>query len=90
MRSDFCVVCYLQKALRNSIETNGNKFAISDHTPLKPDVNTLGSYLRLICKHELYILPNIKVRAAKHHGKNYIKDRPPLVRHPLRKGLFTT
>ena len=37
----------------------------------------------LICENELYILPNKKVSAAEDHGKNYMRDRPPLVRHLL-------
>ena len=36
----------------------------------------------------LYILPIKKVRAAKDHGRNYMKDRPPLILHYLRNGLF--
>ena len=37
-----------------------NKFAISDHTALKLDVQALRSYLSVICEYEHYILPNIK------------------------------
>ena len=57
---------------------------------LKLDVQALRSYLSLICEHELYILPNKKVSTAKDHGKNYMKDRPPLVRHFLRNRLLQT
>ena len=42
-RSDFC----------ETIETNNNKFAISNHTALRLDVQALRSYLRLICEYEL-------------------------------------
>ena len=55
---------------------------------LKIDLHTLGSYLMLICEYELYILPNKKVNAAKDHGKNYMRDKSPLVRHLLRDGLL--
>ena len=79
---------FYHEPLCTSIETNVNKFAISNYTALKLDAQTLRSYLRLICKYELYILPNKKVSAAKDHGKNYMKDRPPLVRHLLRNRLF--
>ena len=67
---------------------NVNKFAISNHTALKLDVQALRSYLSLICEYEIYILPNRKVSTAKDHGNNYIKDRPPLVRHLLRNCLL--
>ena len=68
---------------------NINKFAISNHTALKLDVQTLRSYLILICEYELYILPNKKISTTKDHGKNYMKDRPraPLARHLLRNCL---
>ena len=55
-----------------------DKFPISNHIALKLDVHAPGSYLRLICEYELYILPNKKVSAAEDHGKNYMKDRHPL------------
>ena len=70
---------FYHEPLHTSIETNGNKFAISNPTALKLDVQVLKSYLSLICEYELYILPNKKVSTAKVHGKNYMKDRPPLV-----------
>ena len=70
------------------METNVNKFAISNHAALKLDEEALRSYLSLICEYELYILPNKRVSSAKDHGKNYMKDRPPLVRHLLRKCLL--
>ena len=47
-------------------------------------MHTLRSYLKLICEYELHSLPNEKGSGAKDHGKNYIKVRPPLVRHLLR------
>ena len=46
-----------------------NNFAISNHTALILSVHALGSYLKLTCEYELYILPNTKVSAAKDHGK---------------------
>ena len=83
-RSDFCVV--FTRSLC-ALETNLNKFTISNHTALKLDIQALSSYLRLFCEYELYSLPNKKVSAAKDHGKNYMKDRPPLVHHLLRNCL---
>ena len=61
-----------------------NKFAISNRTALILRVHALRSYLTLICEYELHSLPNKNVSGAKVHGKNYIKVRPPLVRHVLR------
>ena len=83
---DFCAVFY-HEPLRTGIETNINKFAISNHTAFKLDVQALRSYLSLICKYELDILPIKKVSSAKDHGKNCMKDRPPLVHHLLRNRL---
>ena len=51
-------------------------------------VHALRSYLKLICKYEFHSLPNKKVSGAKDHDGNYIKVRPPLVRHLLRNRLF--
>ena len=34
------------------------------------------------------MLPNTKVSAAKDHGKNYMKVRPPLVRHLWRNRVL--
>ena len=70
------------------IESIVNRFAISDHTALIFGVHALRSYLKLICEYELHSLPNTKVNAAKDHGKNYMKIRPPLVRHLLRNRLL--
>ena len=39
--------------LRTSIETNVNKFVISNHTALKLDVQALRGYLSIICEYEL-------------------------------------
>ena len=64
-----------------------NKFAISNHTALILRIDALRSYLKLIFEYELHVLSNIKVDTAKGHGKNYIKVRPPLVRHLLRNRL---
>ena len=72
---------FYNEPLRTWIKTNVNKFAISNHTALKLDVQTLRNYFSLICEYELYILPNKKVGTAKDHGKNYMKDRQPLVRN---------
>ena len=66
---------------------NVNTFAISNHTALKLDVQALRSYFNQICEYELYILPNKEVSTAKDHGKNYMKDGPPLFRHLLRNCL---
>ena len=56
------LVCsFYHKPLRTRTETNVNKFAISNHTALKLDVQALRSYLSLICEYELYILPNKKL-----------------------------
>ena len=65
------------------LKTIVNKFAISNQTVLILGVHALGSYLKLICEYELHSLPNKKVSGAKDHGKNYIKNRPTLVRHLL-------
>ena len=73
-----------------AFELNGNKFAISNHAALKLDVQALRSYLSLICEYELYILPNKKISTTKDHGKNYMKDRPSLVRHLLGNCYCTT
>ena len=51
-------------------------------------VHALRSYLKLICEYELNSLPNKNFSRAKDHGKNYIKVRPPLVRHLLRNRLY--
>ena len=72
---------FYHEPLRSWIEKDVNKFAISNHTALTLDVQALRRYLSLICEYELYILPNKKVSTAKDHGKNYMKDRPLLVRH---------
>ena len=79
-RFDFYVV--LPRVLRTWIGTIVNKFAISNHAALILGVHALRSYLKLICEYEIHSLPNKKVSGAKDdHGKNYIKFRPPLVRH---------
>ena len=79
---------FYHEPLCTSIETNVNKFAISNHTALQFKAEVLRSHLRLVCEYELYTLPNKKVSAAKDHGKNYMKDRPPLIRHLLRDRLL--
>ena len=79
---------FYHEPLRTWIETNVNKFAISNHTALNLGKQALRSYLSLICEYELYIFPDKKVNTAKDHGKNYMKDRPPLVHHLLRNCLL--
>ena len=64
------------------------KFVISHHTALILGVHPLISYLKLICEDELHSLPNKQVNGEKDHGKNYIKVRPPLVRHLLCNRLW--
>ena len=78
---------FYHERLRIWIETIVNKF-VSNHTALILGVHALRSYLKLICEYELHTLPNKKVILAKDHGKNYIKVRPPLVRHLLRSRLL--
>ena len=80
-RSDFCTVNYIGSLGALGLRTIANKFAVSNHTVLILRVHALRSYLKLICEYELHSLPNKKVCSAKDHGKNYIKVRPPLVRH---------
>ena len=76
------LVCsFYPESLRTWIKTIVNKFAILNHTTLILGVHALRSYLKLICEYKLHSLPNKKVSGAKDHGKNYIKVRPPLVRH---------
>ena len=79
---------FYHEPLRTWIETNINKFAISCHTVLTLVVHVLRSYPRFMCEYELYILLNKKVNSAKDHDKNYIKDRPPLVRGYPRSAIF--
>ena len=74
--------------MRTWIKTVVNRFAISNYTALILGVHALRSYLKLIYEYELHSLPNEKASGAKDHGKNYIKVRPPLVRHLLRNRLF--
>ena len=80
-----CSFCH--EPLRTWIETNVNKFAISNHTALKLDVQTLRGFLSLICEYELYILPNKKVSTVKDHGRNYMKDRPLILPYKVKFGL---
>ena len=70
---------FYNEALRTWIKTNVNKFAIWSHTAFRLDKKALRSYLKLTCEDQPHTLPNRKVSAAKDHGKNYIKVRPPLV-----------
>ena len=77
---DFCGVLAMSLCALES-KQNVNNFAISTHTALKLGIQALGSYLKPNCEYELHIIPNTKVGAAKDHGENYMKVRPPLVRH---------
>ena len=65
-------------------------FKTNFNTALILDVQGLRSYLKLICEYEFHSLPNTKVSAAKDHGKNYMRGRPPLVRHLLRNRLLNS
>ena len=47
---------FYHELLRTWIVTNVNKFAISNHTALKLDVQAPRSYLSLICEYELLYL----------------------------------
>ena len=70
--------------MRTWIKTIVDKCAFPNHKALTLGVHALRSYLKLICEYELHSFRNKKVSGAKDHGKNYIKVRPPLVRHLLR------
>ena len=74
--------------LRRHLKTIVNKFAVLNHTALILGMHALRSYLKLICEYGLHSLPTTKISGAKDHGKNYIKVRPPLVRHLLRNRLY--
>ena len=67
--------------LRSCLKANVNKFVISSHTALKLGTYSLRSYLKVTCEYELHILPDTTVSTAENHGENYMKVRPPLVRH---------
>ena len=73
--------------MRTWIKTIVDKFAISNYTALILAVHALRSYSKLIVNMG-FIFYQIEVTGAKDHGKNYIKVRPPLVRHLLRNRLF--
>ena len=68
--------------LRTWIETNVSKFAISNHTALKLDVQALRSYLSIFVNMSFISYQIKKVSTAKDYGKNYMKDRP------LRSAIF--
>ena len=72
---------FYHESLRTWIKAIVNTFAISNHTTLISGVHVLRSCLKLACEYKLHNLPNKKVSGAKNHGKNYMKVRPPLVRH---------
>ena len=54
----------------------------------KLDKQALRSYLIMTSEYEIHILPNKKVSASKNHCKNYMKVRPPLVRHLWRNRVL--
>ena len=66
---------------RTIVKTHLNKFAISSHTALKLATKDQRWNLKIIYEYKLDILPNTKVSVAKDDGKNYLKVKPPLVRH---------
>ena len=47
------------------MKTNISKFSVGNHKALKLIVQTLRSYLKLICQHDFRTLPNTKVGATK-------------------------
>ena len=55
------------------LKRNVNKFAISDHTAFKLDVQALRSYLSLIVNLSFISLPNKKASTAKDHGVSFRK-----------------
>ena len=79
---------FYHESLHTWIKTIVNRFVISNHTALILCVHALRSHLKIICEYELDSLPNKKVSGAKNHGENYIKVRPPLIRHLLRNRLL--
>ena len=82
---------FYHEPLRSWIKTNVNKFVILSHTALKLGTQSLRSCLKVTCEYELHILLNTLVVPQKiimDHGENYLKVRPPLVRHLLRNRLL--
>ena len=69
------------------VETNFHKFAISKSCGFEITCTRFENLSEVNCKYEFYFLPNRKVTAEEDHGKNYMKDMPPLVCHLLRNGL---
>ena len=65
-----------------------NKKMIGDHTALKLGIQGLRMYLKRTYEYELHVLSNTTITAAKDHGENYMKVRPPLVHHLLHNLLF--
>ena len=56
------VLCsFYHEPLCSWIKINVNKFAISSHTALKLGSQSLRSYLKVTCEHEVHILPNTKL-----------------------------
>ena len=87
-RSDFYVVFTMSLCALGLKQSLISLLFQIDHTTLILGVHALRSYLKLVCEYELHNLPNKRVSGAKDHGKNYIKVRPPLVRHLLRYRLL--
>ena len=83
-REAWFFLSFYHETLRTRIKTNVNKLAIWNHVAFKSHIQALRSYFNLSCEYELHILSNTKVSVAKDHGKNYMKVRPPWVRHLLR------
>ena len=66
---------FYHEPLHNCIETNTNKFAISNRTASKLGIQILRSYLKLSCEYEVHTISDTKVSAGKDHGENYIKSQ---------------
>ena len=73
--SDFIVVFTM------SLCGAGLKHTLISLTALNLGIQVLRSYLKVVCEYELHTLPNTKVSTAKDRGENFMKVRPPLVRH---------
>ena len=87
---EFCLLCnFYHEPLYTEIQIKVTKFAISSHFNLILCMQAPKNYLRLTCEYELHTLPSTKVSTTKDHGENYMKVRPPLIRHLLLNHLFT-
>ena len=79
-RSDF-YVAFTVSFFALELKQTSTSLLFQAITAVKLGIHALRSFLNVICEQEFHILPNRKVGAAKHHGKNYTKVRPPPVRH---------